>query len=189
MVLGIVAAAAVALYFSLVFYIPQSQSIEPRRPEAIVTDVALSESEIALGRSFVVTVAGTNAGQDADMQIVSVGFPNLTSTDGIKIIRHDFAQTPILISAGDQIGSAYGGTASPVAAQYASVEAFSRPWEEGRSYSIHMEVTPEAEGRFAVFVKAIAFPHNWDGAHWPAEGEIDYQQEFVQVDYVEVTNP
>lgn len=189
MVLGIAAASALALYFSIVFYVPQYQPVELMQPEAAVTGVALSEPEIALGQSFVITVAGANSGQDADMQIVSVGFPNLTATDGIEIIRHDFAQTPILISAGDQIGSAYGGTATPAAAQYASVEAFSRPWEGGRSYSIDIEVTPETEGRFAVFVKAVAFPHSWSGAHWPSEGTLDHQQEFVQVHYVEVTNP
>jgi hypothetical protein len=189
MVLGIAAAAAVALYFSLVFFVFPQYQMETRRPEAVVTDIAISKSEIALGQSFTVTVTGTNSGQHADMQIVSVSFPNLTRSDGITVLQHDFAQTPVMVNAGDQIGSGYSGTATPVAAQYASVEAFSRPWEGGRSYSISMEVTPETEGRFAVFVKAVAFPHSWDGAHWPSEGIVDHQQEFVQVHYVEVTNP
>lgn len=190
-VLGVAVAAALALYFSLVFYVfPQSyQSLEPRRPEAAVTDVSLSSSEISLGQSLVVSVAGTNMGEEADMQIVSVGFPNLTKSDSISVLEHDFAQTPILINAGDDIGSEYGETATVVDAQYAAIEAFSRPWAGGSSYSIDLQVTPDAEGGFAVFVKAVAFPHSWDGAHWPAEGAVDHQQEFVQVHYVQVTKP
>lgn len=191
MVLGAAVAAAILLYFSLAFYvIPESYQIQQRRPEAIVTDVSLSETEITLGQSFVISVAGTNSGDDADMQIVSIGFPNLTRTDnGVRIIDHNFDQTPTLIDAGDDVGSAYGGTAVTVSAQHASVEAFSRPWRGGNSYSIDLRVEPQTEGRFVIFVKSVAFPHSWDDAHWPAEGTVDYQQEFVRVYDVQVVNP
>ena len=190
MILAGAVAAALALYFSLTLYVfPQSyQSIELRRPEAAVTDVSLSALEIELGQALVVSVSGTNRGEEADMQIVSVGFPNLTATSNIEVIRHNFAQTPFLIVAGDEVGSEYTGERQ-VAAQYASVEAFSRPWAGGSTYSIDVQVRPEAEGRFAVFVKSVAFPHSWDGAHWPREGMVDYQQEFVDIHYVQVTKP
>ncbi len=191
MLLGAAVAAALLVYFSLTLYvIPESYQIQPRRPEAAVTGVSLSATEISLGQSFVISVAGTNSGDDADMQIVSIGFPNLTRTDSnVKIIDHNFDQTPNLISAGDDVGSAYGGSAVTVKAQYASVEAFSRPWNGGNSYSINLQVEPEKEGRFLIFVKSVAFPHSWDGAHWPAEGTVDYQQEFVRVYDVQVTKP
>lgn len=190
MVLGIAVAAALVLYFFLMFFVfPQSYQIEPRRPEAVVTGVSFSGSEIALGKQLVVSVAGTNRGEAADMQIVSIGFPNLTRTDSIKIVRHNFSQTPLLFSAGKELGSAYRGLAVPVEAQYASLEAFSRPWAGGGSYSIDLQVKPEAEGTFTVFVKSVAFPHSWDGAHWPADGTVDHQQEFVQVYNVQVTKP
>jgi hypothetical protein len=189
-VLGITVASALLLYFSLMFYVfPQSyQSMEPRRPEAIVTNASLSASEITLGQTFAISVTGVNSGEDADMQIISVGFPNLTRTDSIKVLEHDFAQTPILINAGKEIGSGYSGTLM-VKAQYASVEASSRPWSSGRSYSIELQVKPEAEGVFAVFVKSVAFPHSWDGAHWPDKGITDHQKEFVQAYYVKVAKP
>jgi hypothetical protein len=93
-----------------------------------------------------------------------------------------------LITAGDEIGSDYTGE-TLVAAQYASLEAFSRPWSDGSIYTIDVQVKPESEGRFAIFVKSVAFPHSWDRAHWPAGGITDYQKEFVEVYYVQVTNP
>jgi hypothetical protein len=183
-------ASALLLYFSLMFYVfPQSyQSMEPRKPQPVVTNASLSATEITLGQPFAIFVTGVNSGEDADMQIVSIGFPNLTRTDSIKVLGHDFAQTPILINAGEEIASGYSGTLM-VKAQYASVEAFSRPWTSGRSYSIELQVKPEAEGTFAVFVKSVAFPHSWDGAHWPDKGIIDHQKEFVQVYYVKVAKP
>lgn len=188
-ILAAAVAAALALYFSLALYVfPQSyQSIETRRPGAAVTGVSLSAPSIDLGETFVVSVTGTNSGEEADMQIVSVGFPNSTSTDYIEVLRHDFAQTPQLISAGRPVGSEYAGLEKPVAAQYVSVEAYSRPWQAGGTYSIDVQVRPEEEGRFAIFVKSVAFPHSWDGAHWPQEGIADYQKELVQVYYVQVT--
>jgi hypothetical protein len=189
-ILAAAVAAALALYFSLALYVfPQSyQSIGQRKPEAAVTDVGLSAPGIDLGQTFVVSVTSTNRGEDADMQIVSIGFPNITAASNIEVIRHDFPQTPVLITVGDEVGSEYTGERL-VAAQYPSVEAFGRPWPGGGTYSIDVQVRPEAEGRFAVFVKSVAFPHSWDEAHWPHEGIADYQNEFVEVHYVQVTNP
>lgn len=183
-------ASALVLYLSLTLYVfPQSyQSIEPRRPEAAVTNISVFASEVELGQAFAVSVTGINRGEAADMQIVSIGFPNLTTTDNIEVLTHNFAQTPILISMGDEVGSEYTGE-RPLDAQYASVEAFSRPWPGGSAYSIDLRVTPEAEGRFAIFVKSVAFPHSWEGAHWPKYGLVDYQKEFVQVHYVHLTKP
>lgn len=180
--------AALMLYFSLALYVfPQSfKSMEPNRPEPIVMNVSLRVSEIEFGQTIVVSITGANIGEDADMLIVSVGFPNLTGTNDIDILAHNFAQTPILISIGDKVGSEYSGTEKTIEAQYASVEAFSRPWPGGNAYSIDLQVRPETEGRFAIFVKSVAFPHSWDGAHWPQEGVVDYQKEFVEVYYVEV---
>ena len=180
--------AALMLYFSLALYVfPQSfKSMEPNRPEPIVMNVSLRVSEIEFGQTIVVSITGANIGEDADMLIVSVGFPNLTGTNDIDILAHNFAQTPILISIGDNVGSEYSGTEKTIEAQYASVEAFSRPWPGGNAYSIDLQVRPETEGRFAIFVKSVAFPHSWDGAHWPQEGVVDYQKEFVEVYYVEV---
>ena len=188
MILAAVVAAALALYLSLVLYVfPQSyQSIALQRPEAVVTKVSLSAPEIELGQTFVVSATGTNGGEDADMQIVSVGFPNLTATNSIEVIRHNFSQKPVLIPVGEEVGAEYTGERE-VFMQYPSIESFSRPWVGGNTYSIDLQVRPESEGAFTIFVKSVAFPHSWDGAHWPQGGTIDYQKEFVQVYYVQIT--
>jgi hypothetical protein len=182
-------ASALVLYFSLSLYVlPQLyQSTEPRRPEAAVTNVSVLASKVELGHAFVVSVIGINIGEVADMQIVSIGFPNLTTTDNFKVLMHDFAQTPIFISPGDEVSSEYGERS--VEAQYPSVEAYSRPWVSGRTYGIDLQVMPEAAGQLVIYVKSIAFPHSWDEAHWPQDGIVDYQKEFVQVHYVQVTKP
>ena len=122
----------------------------------------------------------------ADFQIVSVGFPNLTASSEVEILRHDFRQMPLRVDRGDPVGSGYTG-ASTVSAQYPSIEAFSRPWEGGATYSIDLQAKPQAEGKFVVFVKSVAFPHTWEGAHYPREGLVDYQQEFVESYSVQVT--
>ena len=184
-------AVALVVYFSLSLYIfPQSyQSIEPRKPQAIVTDVSLSASDIALGQALTISLTGTNNGEDADMQLVSVGFPNLTTTDNIKILKHDFDQTPILIAPGELLSSEYSDTDSSVLAQYTSIESFSRPWEAGKTYSADIEVIPKTEGRFVVFIKSVALPHSWELAHYPQDGTLDQQKEFVEIYSVQVTKP
>jgi hypothetical protein len=185
-------AVALVIYFSLSLYVfPQSyQSIEARRPQAIVTDVSLSAPNIALGQALTISVTGTNNGEDADMQIVSVGFPNLTTTDTIKILKHNFDQTPIFIAPpGELSSSGYSDTDSSVLAQYTSIEVFSRPWEAGKTYSANIEVIPKTEGKFVVFIKSVALPHTWEQAHYPQWGILDQQKEFVETYSVEVTKP
>lgn len=191
-ILTVAVAVALVVYFSLSLYVfPQLyQSIEARRPQAIVTDVSLSAPDIALGQALTISVTGKNNGEDADMQIVSVGFPNLTTTDNIKILKHNFDQTPMLIAPpGELSSSGYSDTDSSVLAQYTSIEVFSRPWEAGKTYSADIEVIPKTEGRFVVFIKSVALPHTWEQAHYPQNGTLDQQKEFVETYSVEVTKP
>jgi hypothetical protein len=185
-------AVALVVYFSLSLYVfPQSyQSIEPRRPQAIVNDVNLSAPTLTLGQALIISVTGTNNGEDAaDMQLVSVGFPNLTSIDNIKILKHNFTQTPMLITPGKLLSSQYSSTGESVLAQYASIEAFSRPWEAGKTFSADIEAIPKTEGKFVVFIKSVALPHTWDRAHYPQDGTLDQQKEFVGTYSVQVTKP
>lgn len=155
-----------------------------------MTDVSLSAPDIALGQALTISVTGKNNGEDADMQIVSVGFPNLTTTDNIKILKHNFDQTPMLIAPpGELSSSGYSDTDSSVLAQYTSIEVFSRPWEAGKTYSADIEVIPKTEGRFVVFIKSVALPHTWEQAHYPQDGTLDQQKEFVETYSVEVTKP
>ncbi len=185
-------AVALIVYFSLSLYVfPQSyQSIEARRPQAHVTDVILSASDITLGQAVTISITGTNNGEDADMQVVSVGFPNLTATDNVKVLKHNFDQTPIVIAPGELLSSEYSDTeSSSVLAQYTSIEAFSRPWETGKTYTAEIEAIPKTEGRFVIFVKSVALPHTWERAHYPQNGLLDQQKEFVEAYSVQVTKP
>lgn len=210
-VLAAILLVTIAAYFAFSLYLlPEfyRQSIQPRKPAPEITWVAISAPEIRLGESFTISVTGINNGQEADMQTVSLAFPNFTRTDGFSVVSHDFLQAPLLIAAGNEVGSQYAGPEKPDIAQYASVEAYSRPWEAGKSYSIKVEVTPGSEGRFVIFVKSVGLPHVGDQAHypraWPAEetrtgdgvalGAMaeavveDSQQELVQVYSVQVRN-
>jgi hypothetical protein len=184
-------AVALIAYFSLSLYVfPQSyRSIEAQRPQANVTDVVLSAPSITLGQALTISITGTNSGEDADMQFVSVGFPNLTTTDNINVVTHNFDQTPILIAPGELLSSEYSDTDSSVLAQYTSIEAFSRPWETGKTYSADIGVIPKTEGRFVIFVKSVALPHTWERAHYPQDGILDQQKEFVEAYSVQVTKP
>jgi hypothetical protein len=189
LILAVAVAASLAAYFALSAYvIPQSySSSEPPRPEPIVTGVSLSASEVALGQTFTISTMVTNRGDQSDVQVVSVGFPNITSTDGITVLKHNFVQSPFFVQAGQEVGTGYTGFERTVKAEYPSVEAATWSWKTGSTYSIDVQVKPDVEGRFVIFVKSIALPHSWEQAHYPHEGLMDYQQEFVQAYSVQVT--
>jgi hypothetical protein len=182
-------AAALAAYFVISLYVVPLSYLEgsrPLEPEAIVSEVEISSDQLVLGEEIAISVNGRNDGEMADMQIISIGFPNLTAGSEIEVVRHDFRQTPLIIDLGDPVGSAYAEGGS-VSAQYPSVEAFSRPWEGGAVFTVELRAKPLTEGNFVILVKAVAFPHSWDGAHYPRDGLVDYQQEFVEAYTIRVT--
>jgi hypothetical protein len=188
-VAGVIASAAI--YFAVAaFVLPQQYlaTIEPARPAPLITAVSVSDLSIALGEQFTVRVSATNRGDPADLQIVSVAFPNATKLDDVATVKeHNFKQSPRFIKAGDEIGAGYEGPQRVVIASYPAIEAISRPWERGETFTIEVAVGPPAEGRFLVFVKAVALPHNGSQAHFPAEGLVDQQDEYVSVYEVDVT--
>lgn len=164
-------------------------TLAPPRPAPVITSVTLSDDTIALGGEFSIRVSAANRGEPADLQLVSVAFPNATRADIITVNSHNFKQSPFVIEpGGDEIAAGYTAVAS-VVPSYPAVEAISRPWEPGEAYNIDLSVRPESEGRFVVFVKAVGLPHNGDQAHYPASGIIDQQSEYVDVYEVMVTKP
>lgn len=182
-------AAAVAYFTLAIFFLPQPYSLmlAPSRPAPVITNVSLSDDTITLGSEFSLRIGAANQGDPADLQLVSVAFPNATRTDVVTINDHNFKQTPFFIRPGDEIGAGYTGTQRLVVAGYPAVEAISRPWEPGETFNIDLSVRPESEGRFLVFVKAVGLPHNGDQAHYPGSGVIDQQDEYVEVYEVMVT--
>jgi hypothetical protein len=154
----------------------------------VITSVSLSDDSITLGNEFSIRVSAANRGEPADLQLVSIAFPNATGIDVAMVMDHNFKQLPLFIERGDPIASGYTGIQN-IAAGYPAIEAISRPWEPGEAYNIELSVRPESEGRFVVFVKAVGLPHNGDQAHYPATGILDQQNEYVDVYEVTVTKP
>jgi hypothetical protein len=78
-ILAVVAAGA---YLALAaFVVPQTYllSLAPPKPAPEITSVSLSSPEIVLGESFTIRVAAANQGEQVDLQLVSIAFPNATS--------------------------------------------------------------------------------------------------------------
>ncbi|CAE6492363.1 hypothetical protein [Candidatus Nitrosotenuis uzonensis] len=183
----IMVACAMTAYFTMTtLVLPESyQNMHTSIPEPRI-DVALSHSTVTLGQSFEISTVSYNDGDDADLQLVSVAFPQSKDLDGIKIISYDFLQSPHLIEIGKEIGSQYAGGAKTVKSQYPSIEAYSRPSKKGDTFTMTIQVTPKEIGTFHIYTKSVAMPHTSEFAHFPSHGIIDHQGEFVQQHTVEV---
>src|SRR6187200_768325 len=81
-IMVIVGLLATYFIFSFIFFpnyfLSQSEKSKPK-PMPIITYVYTSESRIDKGESFKISLAATNKGDNADVQTVSVSFPNSTS--------------------------------------------------------------------------------------------------------------
>ena len=188
----VIAVISLIIYYSLsIFIIPQLYFLSSSeiKPQPVITAAKLSASKVVVGESFDLTIIATNNGDTADMQLVSLSFPNITSIDSIvKILKYNFTQKPVFIKIGDKVGSEYVGVNKVINAYYPAIEANSRPWYNGDYYQISVEVKPNNVGRFVIFVKAIALPHTNELGHYPRFGIKDYQGEFVVLSSVEVVN-
>ena len=153
----------------------------------VINSVSLSSSVIEIGHSFNLSLSAANNGDSADIQTLSVGFPNLTSIDGfVKIRQSDLNQKPLLIKKGEMVGSDYRAE-NLISARYPCIEAFSRPWHSQVTHHIQLEVKPDSTGRFVILLKSVAFPHLNQFAHYPLNGLRDYQNEFVKAYSILVT--
>ncbi|MGI9566798.1 MAG: hypothetical protein ACR2LL_07280 [Nitrosopumilus sp.] len=145
-------------------------------------EATLSESQIFLGDSFTLDIISGNKGDYGDIHIVSVAFPDLTEiNDVVEIAAYDFTQSPIFVSAGDDVGSEYSGGLESVVSQYPSIEAMTRPAPANIDYHLGIIVTPEKSGTFTIYVKSIDIPHTSDLSHYPESGTLDHQNEHVLV--------
>jgi hypothetical protein len=179
----------VGAYFFLSLYVlPHQYATLPKvTPKPIIDYVVLSHHAIHLGKTFYFNISTENAGDSADIQIISVGFPNLTRTEGFVQIREsDFNQKPLFIKKAEKVGFNYQGTENLIPAKYPSIEAFSRPWHTHVIHHIQFQVKPSSIGRFIILSKSIALPHLNQFAHYPLNGLRDYQNEFTKVDSIQV---
>lgn len=185
---ALVAFSLILYFFISIYVLPGTYVKVPKpRPAPIISKANLSSQVIHLGDTFYFDLRAENLGDDADMQIVSIAFPNLTRTDTIVYIRQsDLTQRPLFVKIGDKIGSDYTGLGNVVNAKYPSIEAFSRPWHSNTHHSIRMEIRPSSVGKFVIYLKAISFPHTDNLAHYPQSGVKDFQNEYVKVYPVQV---
>ncbi len=188
-ILVVVVALSLTLYFFLSIYVlPNSYVRAPKpKPAPVIVNANLTPTLIHLGNTFYFSVQGGNIGDNADIEIISIAFPNLTDTDrNVQIQQSDFTQKPLFVKVGDKVGSGYTGLENIVYAKYPSIEAFSRPWHSKAIHNIKLEIKPSSPGKFLIFLKAVSLPNTSDLAHYPQTGVKDFQNEFVKVYEVRV---
>lgn len=178
----ILALAGLVAYFGIIlFVIPQEYSdVHTLDPRPTFT-ANISSNHVRLGGSFDVLISSSNSNDAADIQIVSIAFPNMTQIENqIEIIGYDFTQPPRYVETGDKIGYDYSGGTKSVLAQYPSIESYSRPVNAGAHYSIELKITPNVAGNFTMLAKTVAIPHTGDHSHYPYSGVKDHQNEYVE---------
>lgn len=179
-----------AIYFAtLILVFPTIyENVSTKTPKPSL-DVQISEEKIILGQSFFVEIRSYNEGDEADLQTVTVSFPQNKNLDNVEIIEYDFLQSPQLIPIGTEVGINYTAGAETMKAKYPFVEAYSRPAKIGDSFKMTLLVTPQETGVFKVYTKSVAMPHTSNLSHFPQVGTVDQQNEFVQEFIVEVIKP
>jgi hypothetical protein len=185
---ALVTVSLISYFFVSIYILPDIYVRAPKpRPAPIISKANLSSAVIHLGNTFYFYLQAKNIGDDADMQIISIAFPNLTRIDTKDYIRQsDLTQKPLFVNIGDKVGSDYTGLENIVYAKYPSIEAFSRPWHSNVPHSMKLEIRPSSVGKFLIFLKVISFPHTDNLAHYPKAGIKDFQNEYVKVYPVEV---
>jgi len=184
---GIVAALVVYFSMTLVVFPQEFASKTPIEPQP-THSISLTDEQIKLGQSFHIEIQIENQNDVSDILITSVAFPRLEQIkDNVEIISYDYTQSPRYIKPEDKLMSEYtlGGV---VLAQYPSIEAYSRNVPPDTSYQMELKVTPNDPGSFEVYIKTIAIPHTTDLSHYPYDGLLDSQGEYVSVYTVQV-NP
>ena len=175
-----VAAILFVYFFMTLVILPEeyrSQKIVEPQP---IHSTSISENEITLGDSFKIEIEMQNQNDFADIVLTSVGFPNLEDLDSVEIIGYDFTQSPKEIDIGYEVGSDYTyGDVIP--AVYPSIEADSRNIPADSQFRIVLLITPQESGVFEIYVKTVAIPHTTELSHYPYDGKIDPQGEFVDV--------
>jgi len=173
-------------FFMALVVLPQEylshKVIEPQPTQ----DVTLSNDEITLGESFIIEIEIENKNDVSDILVTSVAFPGLQEIgDEVEIIGYDYTQTPTYTDLGDKLNSEYT-YGEEISATYPSIEAYSRNVPKDNSYHMALKITPQNVGIFETYIKTISVPHTTELSHYPYEGFLDTQGEYVSVFIVTV---
>ena len=175
-------------YFVLALGVFPEKYLEQKQLEpSPYFEAILSDTQIQLGESFLIQIDSENVGDYGDIYIISAAFPELDNLDGIvKITNYDLSHTPLMINVGDEIGASYTGGVETVFAKYPSIEAMNRPVPSNSKFNMDLLITPQKTGPFVIYVKNIAIPHVSEQSHFPRDGILDHQNEYVKKYTVEV---
>jgi len=168
-----------SLYFFPKYYLAHTYLSHPK---PFIKDFRISNSAVSLGEPFHVSIAGGNNGSQADIQIISIALPSLTNIkrgNEVKILSYNFSQKPLIVEKGDSIGSRYEGQSKTIAAEYPSIQFYSRPWKSGMVYGAQLELYPLSKGKFTMLIKTVTLPNTDSSSHYPNAGIRDYQDEYV----------
>jgi len=190
LLISVLIGVSLMAYFSLtILILPEQYMSNEKLISQPHFEVTISDNSISLGESFTVDINTTNSGEYGDIHILSTSFPDVSEIDNIvKITTYDFTQPPTYIVPDDKIIAKYSGGLENTNAKYPSIEAMSRPVHPDSTYNLSQVITPEKDGMFSVYVKAVNIPHTSNLSHHPQEGVLDHQDEFVQVYSISV-NP
>lgn len=169
-----------AAYLGMMFGVfPQIYSnVEVGIPKPSLNVIVPQQAK--LGDTFQISLVTNNLGADADLQSVTVEFPQNKNLDNVKVVSYDFLQSPKLFLAGKEIGSEYNGNQNLIQAKYPFLEAYNRPSKTGHFSSMTLDITPTEIGVFTIYTKTVAMPHVSAESHFPVSGILDQQNEFVQ---------
>ncbi|MEO9310010.1 MAG: hypothetical protein ABI337_06910 [Nitrososphaera sp.] len=183
----LVAATVMTTYFVLVIFVfPQTyQSVTVVHPRPTL-NITLSAQQITLGESFEAEITAYNNGDAADLQTVTIAFPQNSDLENVKVISYNFLQSPRMIQKGQEVSSEYSAGQKTILAKYPFIEAYSRPSKNGETFKMVLQITPKETGTFKLYAKTVAMPHVDNQSHFPTYGLQDQQNEFVQEHTVEV---
>lgn len=144
---------------------------------------------ISLGESFVMNVFSKNIGDNGDIHILSIGFPSIEKiTDDVKVINSGFNHKYRVIEKDTLIGSNYTAGDQKIKSKYPLIEIMNRPSPPNGTYDFQLMITPKKTGIYEIYVKSIEIPHTSETSHFPYQGMLDPQGEYVSV-YSIVVNP
>ncbi len=145
-------------------------------------EVKIPNNSISLGESFDLNIFSKNIGDYGDIHILSIGFPSLEKiTDEVKVINSNFNHQYNFIEKNTLVGSNYSAGDHKVESQYALIEIMNRPSPPNGSYDFQLLITPKNAGLYEIYVKVIEIPHTGELSHFPQQGLLDPQGEYVSV--------
>ena len=171
----------VYLVLSLSVFPPLYLSKDLPSPQPYL-EVKIPNNSISLGESFDLNIFSKNIGDYGDIHILSIGFPSLEKiTDEVKVINSTFNHQYHFIEKNTLVGSNYSAGDHKVESQYALIEIMNRPSPPNGSYDFQLLITPKNAGLYEIYVKVIEIPHTGELSHFPQQGLLDPQGEYVSV--------